>query len=554
MSTIEDKSTGRCSHCVKTTPHQLWRWTSLFLLIAAEFLTLSIRFDPIAYSNVLGQFSLLVQLGISLGAALLIFGGPQIKESARRLALEIESRRFPWPCLVVHLVAWGVFYQLTRIVFEGNTQSQSIPSLWLMAWVFGGLMWIASWIATAVPVSLWTRLNFMSRRVLFFGTFLALLAVGVGRFAESFWRPLALWTLWIVERLLGLLYSTVSVEPDELLIGTGSFSARIAPVCSGYEGMGLIIVFLGSFLWWFRKELRFPRSFLLLIVGIAAIWLVNAVRIAALMTIGSSISQSVAVGGFHSQAGWLSFNLVALGLITVAWRSPFFAKQAAPSATASRRFEYPAAAYLVPFLVFIAMAMITGALSSGGIDRLYSLRVVAAAVALGFFFGAYRQRGILAWSLSWQAATVGVVVFCLWMALEPLAGIDDETRSAHAAAMSNMQHPLATLWIVFRAIGSVLIAPVVEELAFRGYLTRRLIADDFDSVPMGQFTWFSFFVSSTVFGLLHGRWLAGTLAGMLFAWALYRRGRLMDAVLAHATANGLITIYVLSTQNWAAWS
>jgi membrane protease YdiL (CAAX protease family) len=54
--------------------------------------------------------------------------------------------------------------------------------------------------------------------------------------------------------------------------------------------------------------------------------------------------------------------------------------------------------------------------------------------------------------------------------------------------------------------------------------------------------------------LLHGRWLAGTVAGLLFAAALYRRGRLMDAVVAHATANALITAYVLTTGQWSIWS
>jgi CAAX prenyl protease-like protein len=132
--------------------------------------------------------------------------------------------------------------------------------------------------------------------------------------------------------------------------------------------------------------------------------------------------------------------------------------------------------------------------------------------------------------------------------------VDDAARTAYADSIASLSPVMVALWITFRAVGSVLIVPIVEELAFRGYLTRRLIAEEFDSVPMGQFSWFAFLVSSVIFGLLHGRWLAGTLAGMLFAWALYRRGRLTDAVLAHATANGLITIYVLNTQNWAAWS
>ena len=47
---------------------------------------------------------------------------------------------------------------------------------------------------------------------------------------------------------------------------------------------------------------------------------------------------------------------------------------------------------------------------------------------------------------------------------------------------------------------------------------------------------------------------AGCLAGALFAIALYRRGRIADAILAHATANGLIAIYVLMTGKLYLWS
>jgi membrane protease YdiL (CAAX protease family) len=46
-----------------------------------------------------------------------------------------------------------------------------------------------------------------------------------------------------------------------------------------------------------------------------------------------------------------------------------------------------------------------------------------------------------------------------------------------------------------RVIGLALIVPLTEELAFRGYLLRRLIAREFDCVPPGGFTWLSFLVS-----------------------------------------------------------
>jgi outer membrane protein assembly factor BamB len=68
------------------------------------------------------------------------------------------------------------------------------------------------------------------------------------------------------------------------------------------------------------------------------------------------------------------------------------------------------------------------------------------------------------------------------------------------------------------------VVPLAEELAFRGYLMRRLISTGFRERPPDRFTWASFLISSALFGTLHGRWLAG----ILYALALYRRRNLAD--------------------------
>jgi CAAX prenyl protease-like protein len=106
-----------------------------------------------------------------------------------------------------------------------------------------------------------------------------------------------------------------------------------------------------------------------------------------------------------------------------------------------------------------------------------------------------------------------------------------------------------------RIIGYVVIVPLAEELAFRGFLTRRIMRADFQKVPIGTFSWTSFLISSLLFGALHGKlWLIGTGAGMLFAMALYRRQSLGDAVQSHATANALLAVYAVASGNWAVWS
>jgi CAAX prenyl protease-like protein len=100
----------------------------------------------------------------------------------------------------------------------------------------------------------------------------------------------------------------------------------------------------------------------------------------------------------------------------------------------------------------------------------------------------------------------------------------------------------------------VITVPVSEELAFRGFLLRRLISADFESVSFQRWSFLAVVVSSLAFGLLHGdRWIAGTMAGVLYAVAQRWRGRIGDAVAAHAVTNALICIWVLWGGHWSLW-
>src|SRR5262249_45612215 len=155
----------------------------------------------------------------------------------------------------------------------------------------------------------------------------------------------------------------------ESLVGTPAFQVRMAPECCGYEGIGLIWIFLGAYLWLYRRHLRFPRALLLLPAGAALIWLANAVRITALIALGTWASPAVARGGFHSQAGWLAFNAVGLGLVAVSHRVGFWARPGArPAAGADAT-----AAYLMPFLALVLVGMLAKAFSEAP-ERLYPFR------------------------------------------------------------------------------------------------------------------------------------------------------------------------------------
>jgi CAAX prenyl protease-like protein len=151
---------------------------------------------------------------------------------------------------------------------------------------------------------------------------------------------------------------------------------------------------------------------------------------------------------------------------------------------------------------------------------------------------------------SWSPVAIGAVVFALWMALE----VTTTSQAAGFDPRRELPGAWATAWLVARVIGSVLIVPLAEELAFRGYLLRRLVSADFTDVSPRLAGLMPLAVSSLAFGALHGRWLAGTLAGVCYGLAYRHRGKLGDAVLSHATTNALIAAYVLTSESWSLWS
>ena len=241
--------------------------------------------------------------------------------------------------------------------------------------------------------------------------------------------------------------------------------------------------------------------------------------------------------------------MVALGFSVAARRMPYFTlKPQRWGSFWAGRAENPTAAYLVPFLMILAAGMVSGALS-GSFEWLYPLRFFAAAGALWVFRSKYSS---LDWRVGWLGPAIGAGVFLLWIAID--RATNTQAASSMPAALSASSAAVRIAWISFRVLAATITVPIAEELAFRGFLLRRLISPDFESVPLTRFTWFAVVASSVLFGALHGgHWFAGILAGLLYAFALIRRGRIGEAVAAHATTNALLAAYVLAYGQWQLW-
>jgi CAAX prenyl protease-like protein len=246
------------------------------------------------------------------------------------------------------------------------------------------------------------------------------------------------------------------------------------------------------------------------------------------------------LGGFHSQAGWLALNAVVLGLLFPAHRSGLFARPAPARPDRAPGGAAATVAYLAPFLAALTLQMFAESVLPDP-AAIYPLRAATGAALLWWFWPRYdglggpRPTAPPATGLAWALA-VGAVVFLAWLALVPAAG--GSAEPAHGPGEPTGWAALG--WVAARAVGYVLITPMAEELAFRGYLLRRLVARDFRAVPYDHCGWPAVLVSSALFGLLHGHWLAGVVAGLGYALVAARTGRLRHAVLAHAVTNALL--------------
>ncbi len=547
----------------------------LALVFAIELLVLSVWLDNAALLSRTGLLRLVGQAApitvrAVVGFAAIFFTFAYLTRGAalRQISQDVETAPFRLGFGFAHALAMAAFGATSWALYGdhlGAFPSDAAAVLWL---VFG-LCGIAFGCLALIPLATWRAVVGSTGALWLYSLVAVIAASSMANYSRSYWAPLVDLTFAIVKALLHLFVTQVVSIPERAILGTPRFRVEIAPQCSGFEGAGLILAFGLVWLWLFRKECRFPQSLLLLPAGVVALFLLNAVRITALILIGNAGAPQIALGGFHSQAGWISFNLVALGLAVAARRMSFFSNGATalsndttaafagiseqPGARVSGEAADNAAAYyLMPFLSILFVGMLATAVSAG-FEWLYPLRFVA---VLGVLWIYRRHYAAMDWRFGWFGVGMGVLVFGLWMGCDVLFNTSSNTGGADVmpAALRAASPATRAAWIAVRALAAIVTVPVAEELAFRGFAMRRFISTDVDQLPASAFTWLGLVVSSVVFGLMHGSmWFAGILAGFCYAWALIRGSRIGEAVIAHATTNALLAAYVLVYQKWHLW-
>jgi CAAX prenyl protease-like protein len=176
------------------------------------------------------------------------------------------------------------------------------------------------------------------------------------------------------------------------------------------------------------------------------------------------------------------------------------------------------------------------------------------AVGRGYFF--------VPFSISWLSVVVGAVGFFVWIGLW---WFDREFLGVGALFSSTRDafNPFAELsddptwmrqFLAIRFLGLVAVVPIIEEFFLRGFLMRYLDARDWDRVPLGNATRLSV-IGVAVYALVShpAEPLAAVVWFSMVTWLYTRTRNIWDCVLAHATTNLLLGLYVVSTGTWELW-
>jgi exosortase E/protease (VPEID-CTERM system) len=511
----------------------------------------------------------LARMGIVAYAVFLGLGYSTLK--ARQEDIPFGSRTFAAHLVCVAAV-WLANLVLLRGIWLGPLRN-AVPAASSVVMLLG----IALLALACIPLRIWIEIVRSTGFLWLYSLFAGALAWRLQYPLQSFWnastaasgRILQIATFRAVQAVLPHLLPDVVVDPATFIIGTPRFSVFVAKECSGMEGLGLVLVFTLVWLWFFRKEIRFPQAFLLIPCALGCVWLLNIARICVLILIGAAGASDIAMVGFHSQAGWMAFTAIALAFSMAARRIPWVRRDPARATTlpprpaigemqtavlpshelVGERGESPAVgAYLAPFLAILAASFVSKAVS-GYFEWLYPLRFVVAAIALWHYWPEYRK---LNWRFGWLAPVTGLAIFLLWNGAD--WWLHAPSASPLGSALATLSPAPRVVWIAFRFAAAVLTVPIAKELAFCGFLSRRLMDRNFDAVPFTSLTALSVCLTSVAFGVMVDQhWLIGMVSGLAFALLLKSRGRIGDAVVAHATCNFLIAVWVLSHGDWARW-
>lgn len=216
-------------------------------------------------------------------------------------------------------------------------------------------------------------------------------------------------------------------------------------------------------------------------------------------------------------------------------------------------------AYALPMLLFTALLGLGSVLKAPGRALwlaspefwIYPLQTLLCGTLLIYFWREYQFQ-----SLRRPLFTIALalLVFVIWIAPQQFLRFPPRLVGFNPDVFAGLP---AQYWltVTLRFLRLVVVVPLVEEIFWRGFLLRFLIAERFDTVPSGTFSWLSFGAVTIAFGLSHAMadWPAAFLTGALYNMIAYRTKSLTSCILAHAVTNLALGLWIMSSKQWGFW-
>jgi hypothetical protein len=188
----------------------------------------------------------------------------------------------------------------------------------------------------------------------------------------------------------------------------------------------------------------------------------------------------------------------------------------------------------------------------------YALKTVVVAALLVVLWRHYTP---IRWDWWWLGAIVGALVVVQWVGMEKLLlhYWPNYPRMSRPTAFDPYQSiaspELRVAFIAIRWAGASLLVPVMEELFWRDFLWRTLIApNDFKLATIGEWDWKAFLIVALVFGAgVHFEWMTAIVCGLIYGALLLATRSLGACIIAHGVTNFLLGAYVLRTHDWVFW-
>ena len=212
-------------------------------------------------------------------------------------------------------------------------------------------------------------------------------------------------------------------------------------------------------------------------------------------------------------------------------------------------------AYVAPMATFLLLTQVGAWWKS-----LYPASYVAKAIIVAIMLFALRRHFTkIRWNHWWLGVIVGVIGIFQWVGMQLWLQKHFEFFKPSPDvfnAFDTFATP-AVLWsfIVIRIASATLVVPVMEELFWRDYLWRYILAPNaFKLAKVGEKHWMPIVIVSGAFALVHGNWwLTAIVWGLMIACLLVYTKSLGACIIAHGTTNLLLALYVLRTKDWAFW-